>query len=1100
MEPSGEEMIGEEMIGQEQLSRETAVDVLSGQEVCASFLSLISKSIKLVALYRLNHPMVIESMEKAMNLMGLMFNTLNEESIALAFEQENWMFNDIDVPGGSNEAQNLLAFFKNHNVHGLVFTEGVKSFELGALCEFFATTQKNPPEGYFREFLSERGVQNIKPAAVHRAKEARYVDFEDGPAIRPHHRLAAPVQEPAVEQEAEGYSTESAAPPRPQERAQAAGQPPAAAPHGRAAAQARPASAVTRRQAAPAAELFEEDDFGGQGVYPPRSRAAAVPARQAPGAARRPAAAAPEQFEEEDLAGQETYVHRGRAGAAPGEARRPAPAKARPQPAAAADEYEEEAFGAQETYVPHGRAAAPGAARRPPPAATPVKARPQPPAPAERSEEETLGGQETYVPQGRAAAAPGAAGRPASAAAPAKARPQAPAPSEVPEAETFGGHETYVPQGRAAAAPGAAGRPAAAAGPGRPGTDYSPSSIPAAAEQFAEENIGGQAPAVAHGRAGAEPEAAEPFIPTAPAAEILLAESLEQELANTFPGEAPTAPGAAAPAPQAPAETGGPISGETLPRAVKVKTGAAPGSGLGGEPLKDVPPAPAPAPALRGAGAGGPGSGAAGATGIAGAAGTGFAGQGGAGAAGPGGAGAAGPGGAGAVGPGGAGGAGPGGAGAPGSGGTGAAGPGAFSGDNFGALVDKLSKSVANDPDEARVNAYKKALGLVREAMEKQMADASNTLRKVSEATQALIVEKEQILNTRVRTEEVLSTVAEGKVVVDKEGRILMMNQAAEEISGKKLAEVVGQHITEHMKPGEHFLAMSEDMDLKGHKLTGQVKMAGDKTVERAMRRSMALLEDDEGRVVGTYSTLPDVAKFKETQRMQEEFLSRVTHDLQSPLASISSALEMLTESAASRLDTTENKFLDISIRNSRRLVGMIRSILDFSKLQSGKMEVSLKPCPLAPILTEAGEGLVPWAKTKGVNLIVKSPAPDVLVMADHARMVQVLTNLMSNALKSTPSGGNVVVAASRAPNNEPSIIVGVRDTGHGMSKEDLAKIFQKFVQIKSSEPREGVGLGLVIVHEFIRLHSGKIWAASEPGKGATFYFTLPIVKPAAEL
>jgi len=440
------------------------------------------------------------------------------------------------------------------------------------------------------------------------------------------------------------------------------------------------------------------------------------------------------------------------------------------------------------------------------------------------------------------------------------------------------------------------------------------------------------------------------------------------------------------------------------------------------------------------------------------------------------------------------------GAGAPGQGGrggtAGSGGPGGaggaanvLAGMSLGSLLTNLVESAVRDPHE-RVKVYEDALKMIKESLQQQ----------VEQSTQALVKEKEQILNTRNRTEQVLAKVAEGKVIVDKDGKILMMNPAAEEISGKRLIDVAGQHVSKHLNTGDHFLTISEDMDLtNGAPLSGQISVTGDEHVGQALRRSMALLEDDEGRVIGAYATLPDITKFRETQRLQEEFLSKITHELQSPLSSISSALEMLTDTAVTKLDPDEEKFLAISVRNSRRLTELIRSILDFSKLQSGRLSVHPEPADLGPILAEAGDGLLPWAKTKGINLVVRQPQQPILALADGKRVVQILTNLISNAIKSTPRSGTVLVAASRAANPEPCVIIGVRDTGPGISKEGLNKIFAKFVQLESSEPREGVGLGLSIVRELVSLHGGKTWAESELGKGATFYFTLPLAEDRPE-
>lgn len=401
---------------------------------------------------------------------------------------------------------------------------------------------------------------------------------------------------------------------------------------------------------------------------------------------------------------------------------------------------------------------------------------------------------------------------------------------------------------------------------------------------------------------------------------------------------------------------------------------------------------------------------------------------------------------------------------------------------SFGGILKGLVESAVKDPKD-RIRAYEDALKTLKETMEAQVA----------ESTKALAAEKEAAINTRARTEHLLSKVADGKVIVDKDGKVLMMNPAAEEIAGTKLADAVGRHISEQLRPGEHFLTLSKDMDLSGGKIiSGEVEVKGDENMGRTMRRSVAMLVDAEGRVVGELSTMPEMTKYKEAQRMQEEFLSRVTHDLQSPLSSISSALEMLTEAAAKKLDPMESKFLDISIRNSHRLSQMIRGILDFSKLQSGKMDVHPVPTPLTGILNEAVEGLMPWAKTKGITLNLRPVAEDLCALADAPRIVQVVTNLISNAIKATQEGGSVTVAASPSPGQDGSVLIGVRDTGHGIPKEDLSKLFQKFVQLDSRQSMDGVGLGLVIVNDFLKLHNGKIWADSELGKGSTFYFTLP--------
>ncbi len=400
---------------------------------------------------------------------------------------------------------------------------------------------------------------------------------------------------------------------------------------------------------------------------------------------------------------------------------------------------------------------------------------------------------------------------------------------------------------------------------------------------------------------------------------------------------------------------------------------------------------------------------------------------------------------------------------------------------NFTSLLKALVESAVKDPDE-RVHLYEDTTRLVTEAMD----------HHVAQATAALTAEKTRILGEQARTEKVLTTVAEGQVIVDREGKVLMMNPAAEELAGKSLSEMVGKHIQESIKPGEQMVAMAQDLS-RTPGAASQVDVVADDDVGRALRRSMAVVQDDTGRVVGTYAALPDVAKYKETLRLQEEFLSRVTHDLQAPLSSISCALELLDERLGGKMGTDEAGFLSVCVKNSQQLGSMIRDILDFSRLQAGKMTIRPVATSMAAILKEAVESLQPWAKNKGINLACQIPDPDMTVMADSRRVVQVLANLISNAIKFTPEGGHIVVGVAPRVDAQGHVVCGVRDTGCGIPPESLQKVFEKFERAGNHDGvQPGVGLGLSIVKELVGLHGGQVWAQSEVGKGSTFYFTLP--------
>jgi len=173
----------------------------------------------------------------------------------------------------------------------------------------------------------------------------------------------------------------------------------------------------------------------------------------------------------------------------------------------------------------------------------------------------------------------------------------------------------------------------------------------------------------------------------------------------------------------------------------------------------------------------------------------------------------------------------------------------------------------------------------------------------------------------------------------------------------------------------------------------------------------------------------------------------------------------------------------------------MIEKVLDFSKLESGEMSVCVADCPADPVLNEAVTGLGPWARKCGLTLTAE-PAPGLVVLADRLRLIEILNNLISNAIKAAPGGGRITASARRGAGEQRGhAVFSVCDTGPGLAKGDLERIFEKFVQVGSST--EGVGLGLSIVRDLVRLHGGRAWAESEPGRGATFSFTIPLASVA---
>ena len=231
--------------------------------------------------------------------------------------------------------------------------------------------------------------------------------------------------------------------------------------------------------------------------------------------------------------------------------------------------------------------------------------------------------------------------------------------------------------------------------------------------------------------------------------------------------------------------------------------------------------------------------------------------------------------------------------------------------------------------------------------------------------------------------------------------------------------------------------------------------------------------------------------------RLKSEFVAVVSHEIRTPLTSVKGAVELLADDHYFTNTEQQVKLLTIAHANAERLLVLINDILDFSRLESSSLPMSLEVQRLEPIMTQVAQNLRTQLEERGIHLDTRvSPAlPDVLI--DGYRIAQVLTNLMSNAIKFSPAGGAIEISA------EPwghLVRVGVRDQGEGIAAQDLPKLFRKFSQVDSSATRKagGAGLGLVICKGIVEQHNGQMSVESTPGEGSTFYFTLPPATAAA--
>ena len=227
-----------------------------------------------------------------------------------------------------------------------------------------------------------------------------------------------------------------------------------------------------------------------------------------------------------------------------------------------------------------------------------------------------------------------------------------------------------------------------------------------------------------------------------------------------------------------------------------------------------------------------------------------------------------------------------------------------------------------------------------------------------------------------------------------------------------------------------------------------------------------------------------------ERKRLENEFISLVSHELKTPMTSTIGALDLLNSGQLGRLSDRGKHILQIAIRNSERLIRLVNDILDLERMKSGKITIERKQCQLQPLLVQATETMGAMAQKAGVQLILDSCEATLNLDAD--RILQTLTNLLSNSIKFTEFGGTVKLSASV---NGDRCQITVRDTGRGIPAEKLESIFERFQQVDASDSRSkgGTGLGLAICRQIIQRHEGRIWVESLLGAGSTFYIDLPL-------
>jgi len=330
---------------------------------------------------------------------------------------------------------------------------------------------------------------------------------------------------------------------------------------------------------------------------------------------------------------------------------------------------------------------------------------------------------------------------------------------------------------------------------------------------------------------------------------------------------------------------------------------------------------------------------------------------------------------------------------------------------------------------------------------------------------------------------------------MDANGTILDMNPAAETVFGHAASELVGRNLVRTLiPPDEPSLDARwwDDFAARRNPQAGvRARCLRRDGLEIACEFSLTPLVNDAEEVVSVIAQCRDITQQLEAERVKKEFTSTLSHELRTPLTSIIGSLQLINTGMFGQLDQEAAELALVAERNAQRLLDLINDVLDLERIDSGRLALHTEDVRLDELLEESLVLNRAYAERFGVRLQLRVPPPKVLVRADRKRLMQVMTNLISNAAKFSPEGGQVELSVACAG---AGVQVSVEDRGPGIPKEFRSRIFGRFAQADSALTRQkgGTGLGLAICKRLVERMGGEIWYADREGGGTSFRFRLP--------
>lgn len=363
-----------------------------------------------------------------------------------------------------------------------------------------------------------------------------------------------------------------------------------------------------------------------------------------------------------------------------------------------------------------------------------------------------------------------------------------------------------------------------------------------------------------------------------------------------------------------------------------------------------------------------------------------------------------------------------------------------------------------------------------------QLVKAFNEMAEHLEKRLAALTQEQQLLAL------VLNQMGDGLLFADADGRITLINPAATRILDTQESVVNGRSVAEVVRHHE-LIDLWQRCRQTGQEQSMAVEIGDDLFLQAVITP----FEDRDAS--GFLLTLQDLTQIRHLQTIRRDFISNISHELRTPLASLRAVVETLQDGALDDPPAAQ-RFLERAELEVDTLTQMVEELLELSRIESGQVPLKLARTAVPDLFFIPLERLQPQAERNEVELVLNLPLGLPLVLADGARVQQVIANLLHNAIKFSYPGDKITICAELAE-RETAVRFSIQDEGIGIPAADLPRIFERFYKSDRARTRSrgGTGLGLAIARHIVQTHNGRIWAKSKEGKGSTFYFTLPIAE-----